>query len=258
MRKGNFVFALLMVYFTMSVSVFGVEAPLRIKAGFFKLEPHVMGEEGDKMPTGATIDLWNDYLAKEMNVQIEWVGPLPLLRLHNMLESGKLDLAVLMAKNEEREKKFLYPKTEYTKMKPGIAVLKTSGITEIKVPSDLYGKKIGYFSGGFLPPFMKNKNLKIENISSSNWLEFNYLKLKAKRIDAFYQSEIVSTKYSFKKLGDYGLFNFIELPGDANAIYSVFSKQNADLMAKYEAALATVYKKITYEQLLDKYLNEQP
>ncbi len=225
----------------------------KIKIGYFKLEPHIMDAEG-KLPVGATVDLWNDYLAKELDAVIQWAGPIPMLRLLKMLELGEIDAIALLAKNDERAAMFLYPKVEYTTMQPGMAVLKTSGVTKITTPSELYGKTIGYFSGGFLSPFMTDKKLTIGYIASADWLETNYKMLKVGRIFAFYETELVTIKYQFKALGDYDLFNFIELPDSPTLIYSVFSKSNAALMASYEAALSKVLKTVSYAKLLEKYL----
>ncbi len=134
----SFLFSSLMLFIT---AANGKET---IKIGYFKLEPHCMFE--NNVHGGALIDLWEKHLAPAMDVEIEWQGPLPPNRLFLALKEGELNSIALLAKNDEREKTFDFPKEMFFAMEAGIAMLKEYKLEKINAADDLFGITLWVFS----------------------------------------------------------------------------------------------------------------
>ncbi len=141
------------------------------KVGYFKLEPHAM--PGNQ---GAAVEYFK-IIAKKMNLlDISFVD-LPLTRLLAGLESGELDIILLLGKNPEREAKFIFPQEALFKMQPSLAVKSAQAIRDIKSVRDIFSLRIGIWQGGYYSPMMKDNRLKLEPMSGDDVIAQNSKKL---------------------------------------------------------------------------------
>jgi polar amino acid transport system substrate-binding protein len=227
-----------------------------IKLGYWVDEPQIFVNGAlDNHPKGALVDYWEKYIAPQMDVAIEWVGPLSLNRLQNSLDEGSIDASVLLAKNPERAQKFLFPSSSFTEMQPGLALLKSNPLNKIEKVADISNLKIGYMTGGVITPFMKDPSFKLDLITSNDHLFQNMQKLLTGRIDAVYHPELIIMKYVFSKHSDINNFRFLPLPEPSISLYSVFSKKaNPEFIKKYEVANEKL--KANYANLLKQYISE--
>ena len=88
------------------------------------LAPQVFIEKDGKPPIGAAVDYWEEYLAPEMKVNVEWVGPVNIRRLTKEALKGRIDAILVFAKNPERLKNFDFLDHSYTQMVAGLAFRK--------------------------------------------------------------------------------------------------------------------------------------
>lgn len=225
-----------------------------VKIGYFRLAPHVISEgKTDASPMGAAVDYWQ-HLAKEMGMTVEWVGPLPMKRLLASLERGIIDAILLLAKNKERADKFLYPEKPFADLAPGIMVKKSRGLEKVEDAGELAGMKIGYFSGGYVSPFMRDERIKLDLNASTQWLNINFKKFDGGRIDAVYNPDTVSLKYEYGKFGDTGKVRFIVLPEKGMGLYTVFSKKSrSGLVDRYNTAHGKLMGEHSYDDLIMRY-----
>lgn len=135
----------------------------------------------DKNPGGAAIDYWKKYIAPEMNVELEVVGPFPIMRVTKMLEEDKVDIIPNMTRVPEREAIFIYPETNMSEISSCLVVLNGSPIKRVAKQEDLLNMKIGYIKGGFVPPLLKHEKIIIELTSGTDYRQILLGKLLAKR-----------------------------------------------------------------------------
>ena len=206
-----------------------------VNIGFFEMQPWIVPHQGGK-PTGLAVDYWEKTLAPAMNVTLKWSGPTPMLRLLQQLEAGEIDAVVILSKTPEREKLFVYPKLSFVQFQPTLAVLKESRLAAVKSASDLAGVRIGYQQGGFVPPFLKDPQIKLDLISSPNWLQDNFAKLLASRVDAVFDVGTESLILLASMNGQAEKFRFVPLPVPPQPIFSAFARtpRGTALAAKYE------------------------
>ena len=194
------------------------------KIGFFALEPYVISAEGSGSPSGAAVDLWNEYLVPKLGIDLEWIGPLPFQRLLDLMERKEVDIILIAARNPERERVAYFPEQPYITMAPSITTLKSNNLGEIRSLDDLHGLVLGYFAGAFLPPFMVNDAITIDASTATDYVSVNYQKLTRHRIDGIFDLNTVTYLYEAKKRGLGNQVEVLKLPVDPTPIYSVFVK----------------------------------
>lgn len=244
---------ILPILFSLFVGITPSWAKDKIKIGYFVLEPHAFSENGKH--TGACIDIWEKFLAKEMDVEVEWSGPFPPLRLFDLLEVGEINAIVLLAKNDERVKRFDFPNQPFFLMEASIAVLKQNKMDALKSIDDLTGLRLGFFKDGFIPPTMRGDKIKWDLVTSTDWLEVNYKKLFSSRIDGVFNPESLANIYLAKKNGVLDKVNILTIPTTGAELYSVFSKKDKGrFMEKYNKAIFAVKLKEKYRPIVNGYL----
>jgi ABC-type amino acid transport substrate-binding protein len=227
-----------------------------LKIGYFELEPYVINGGEGKTPTGASVEYWEKYIAPKMKVESEWIAPLPMLRLLASLEDGEIDVVIVIAKNPDREKRFLFSENPYLTMKPSLVFLKNNPLSKISKIDDIFGMTIGYQEGAFMPPIMKNDKITIDFAKNTDYKKTNFDKLLAKRIDAILDVNDVSNVYTADKMKIWNQMKILLLPTDPTSIFTLFAKtdKGARLKASYDAVNNTLYKTKTFENLLKKFL----
>ncbi len=243
--------AIVAIFF--SAVLAAASAQQTIKVGYFENQPWVIPQEG-KDPTGAAVDFWQTVIAPSMKVKTQWVGPLPMARMLDDLQKGNLDAVLILGKNPEREKLFLYPKTSYLGMRVGLALLKENPLQAVKTTQDLEGMRIGYVQGAMIPDFVKSDKIVIDNISTTNWEQDDFVKMMNKRVDAVMNLNVESLIFQAGKAGYTDKFKFLMLPVQPSLIYTVFtnSARGSSLLKLYEEAVVKDPKAM--DSLIKKYI----
>lgn len=226
----------------------------KIRIGFFRNPPQAFCENGKCK--GGIIEYWNKYVGPLMGVDIEWVGPLPPVRLLESLEKGDINCIALLAKNNERAKLYDYPEKPFFMINSGIAVLKTSKLKKVSSADDLVGLTMGFFEKGFIHPSLKYKRIKWNLSSHTDWQDQNLKRVAGGWIDACYVPDISPLVYAIKMNPKYAKkLTVLAIPNTKKGLYSVFSKMdNGKYLKKYNIAHKAVLKKIRYQTILNKYL----
>ncbi|MFH0977179.1 MAG: transporter substrate-binding domain-containing protein [Spirochaetota bacterium] len=249
--KKSYIFVLFMLFlfFPLSSS-FSKE---KINIGYFSLEPHTISENNKHL--GAIIEFWEKYIAPEMNVELNWRGPLPPLRLFKSLENGEVNVIALLAKNPDRVKIFDFPNESFFIMEAGIAVTSDSKLNKINSVNDLFSLNLGFFQDGFIPPTLRDKRIKWNLVPATDWQTTNFNKLIAKRIDAAFNPESLSLIYEAKRLNIKNKVKILVIPNTKSELYSVFTKKdNGKYLKKYNQIISDKGIKEKYLGLLQKYI----
>jgi len=235
--------------------VSGVSAQDSIKIAYFELRPYAIPQPGGKDPIGASVDYWNEVVAPAMKVKVVWVGPTPMLRLLSQLEAGDVDAALVLGKNPDREKKFLYPNSPYFLFRPTIAVNKDSPLTEIKTQDDISGMRLGTAQGAVVPDFVKTAKVTWDNVTTPDWIHDSLVKLAAKRIDGVVDLGNAALAYDAAQTLP-GRFKFLSIPVTPAPIFTGFAKtaRGAAFLKAYNAVNDKNASKA--EELLKKYTGE--
>jgi len=228
-----------------------------LKIGYFTCPPHIYNNAGDAKPVGAAVDYWESVVAKKMNSKIEWVGPLPFSRYLTMLESGEIDVAVVLGKNAARQEFGYYSEGELYQAQSTILVLNDSVVKKVSDVNDIISLKIGYAQGQMISPLMQDKRIKWDMISASDWIEPNFQKLQLKRVDALFFIEGFVAQFNLKKDKLNEKIRLIPLPEATNPMFSVFSKKSViakEIFDKYNQIQKEQNKLNTYMTFLKRYI----
>ncbi len=210
-----------------------------MKVGFFIIAPHIFQDEFSLIPRGAAVD----HLiaaAREMNVAIEWIGPLPLTRLQKMLSDGELDASLMINKNKERETYLFFPAREITAVQSIFMLRVESSVAKITSVHDIQDFRVGFISAANETPFFhaNKKNFHVEYVSGSGWNEQNIQKLLNNRIDAIYDLNEFSLLFQATVMRVRERVKVLPLPELPGKVYVVFSKKSlygALFFKKYDA-----------------------
>ncbi|MCG8612343.1 MAG: transporter substrate-binding domain-containing protein [Pseudomonadales bacterium] len=230
-----------------------------LTVGLFNLAPHAFTDSADETQVkGAAIDYMERYIAPEMGVSIHWqVYPFSRLIMH--MEEGKLDAVLTLAKDGNREKRYLYPDSPLTYMQSGLAVLASSPLIKVQSPEDLLDTEIGFTKHGYLSPFMRDARLDINFIVGDlNAFRTMLRLLNAKRLDAVYNPTIMTLRFEARQLQISDHLRFIPLPEQKVGLYTVFCKGCSEALARYNHAHNERRQRTPYETLLSPYLAQSP
>ncbi|BBO88235.1 substrate-binding periplasmic protein [Desulfosarcina ovata] len=163
-----------------------------IKIGYFQLPPLQYFDNDTQTLRGATLTYFKE-MAAQLDYEVEWIGPMPLLRYSGMLEKGKLDGALGFHKNKITETFLHFLDEPLYYAQPILIVRKDNPLTGLHSIDDIVGYKIGTVVSlsGIYTPFFDNHRDKItlETLGSDTWLEQNFNKLLILRIDAIFDRQ---------------------------------------------------------------------
>lgn len=237
-----------------SISTFSHAETMRV--GYFITSPHVIIEPETNKLTGACVEFFEKYIAPEMGITVEWAaGASSIPRLLNQLENHTLDVGLVFAKNAERETILNYPQNPFLTSHTTLAFLKNHPINKIEKPEDIFGLIIGYGNKAHISPFMRNKKIIFDIVSSPDWMDVNLLKLLSGRNDAIFQPESSSLLYYIKKHKLEDRVKLISLP-ETVGLYTTFSKKaDKSLTERYDRAFEKINGTELYLQILSKYID---
>ena len=227
----------IVVLLAATLATAGAQQAIRI--GYWDNGPFVLGQPGGKPPVGSAVDYWTTVVAPALNVKVEWVGPTPLLRLMNQIQSGDIDAILIVARNPDREKVMLFPARPYISFQPALTVSKDNPLAAVKSQDDIAGMRVGYAEGAAVPEFMKTAKITWDNVSTATWIADGYKKLANKRVDAVFNLGLVGLQYEATR-GFADKFKFLTLPVPPSDIYTSFAKgdRGAAFLKAYDAVNA--------------------
>ena len=257
MKYGKFLFVLA----GMLISAGQTLAAESVKMGYFMLPPHQYSGNTDTdaanaKPRGASITYF-EALASKMGYEVEWVGPLPLLRLSEYLKTGKVEGAAGFNRNPELESFFHYPDSPMYFAQPVFIVRKDNPLTQIRSAGDIRGWCIGLtvsIADRYTPLIDEHRDMfTLEKLGGETWIKQNIMKLLAKRTDAFFDRQPYSILFVAAELQLDKQIKVLPVPDPPTPMYVVFSKtakQGQKLVQQCNAVMPQM--NLDYVQLVQK------
>jgi polar amino acid transport system substrate-binding protein len=236
----------------------GTEAPLRaqpIRIGYFTVAPHAMPGPGD-MPQGIAVEYFKR-VAREMQLEEMEFILLPLGRLLQDLENNRIDMALLLAKNDARAAKFVYPEHPFCVTKPSIAVSASNPLLRVTSVNDLLPLSFHETPANYRTTIMQDPRLKIEPLTGNDFTHRCYAMIVAGRIDACYQPDHYPIQFEALHKEFRPEVKILYLPDPPIGLYSVFSKIGAPhYLERYEKALAAVKQRCSYGEVFEEFITD--
>jgi len=222
--------------------------PFRV--GYFDLPPHT-GPGADAATPGIAISYFEKIAARMAVGKISY-SKMPLPRLLYMLERGELDMALLLAKDAERDARFLYPHQALFSTTAVLAVQASNPLASIHSVEDLLALRIGVWQSGYHSPLLNDPRLQLQTLSGDAVTSKGLKMVVAGRIDAFYVPDDYALQYEAKNLGSQARIKVLAMPEQRLELYSVFSRKNGNqYLPRYEKALQEVQAQQPYAAFFD-------
>jgi hypothetical protein len=225
--------------------------PLRV--GYFEVAPHAMPAPQNQ-PVGIAVEYFK-LIARKMSLSDMDFILLPLNRLLIELENNRLDMALLLAKNDARASKFVYPSKAFCVTKPSIAVSAANPLRKIISVEELIPLSFHETPGNYRAVTMRDPRLRIEPLAGNNFTSRCFGMILAGRTDACYQPDHYPIQFEAVRDQFASRIRILYLPDPPIGLYSVFSKTAAEIYIKrYEAALETVKRQQSYGTIFEKFI----
>ena len=213
-----------------------------IKMGYFEHHPHFITTE-DGTPRGATIAYF-EMVAEKMGYEVEWVGPLPMMRMNRMLNDGVLDGQPHETDIATYGETWYFADQPYHQAQAVFMVTQDNPLRSITTIEDVKGYRVGWIQHA--PPslfvYENQVHFQIDLIASNETMwERSLQKLLAGRIDAVHDLNLFTLPYIAKEMGIGDKVKTLILPEPPVPVYVVFSKQSPrgkELIEKYNQAQA--------------------
>lgn len=215
MRWPSSVFLIVVVFLQCAVAG-------AVSVGIYELPPHMM-RAGDKPPEGLVPEFLLNRVLKPNKLEVRW-SQAHFARILVDVQAGRLDMAVLVAKNKEREKKFLYSEVPLLKNQSGVVVAKNSKLQKINSIKDLKGLKLGHDWGSIVPDYFDDSGANFLFISGEDYFHRGLHLLKSNRVDGFF---VPTWSHGSYVLGQEHLkdkFTILPIPDSALDLYIIFNK----------------------------------
>ena len=224
--------------------------------GYFQHQPHqYVNKEGQVK--GATITYF-EKIANKMGYEVEWVGPLPLIRLYAYFEKGKeIDGVAHILKILDFEKYLYFGDKHYHLAQPIIAVTKENKLDKITSIEQIKGYRLWYLTVHSPSPFIRDNisHLQMWLVAPGKAMWRQSLKtLMAGRVDAIHDLNTFSIPYVAKKMNIDHQIKTLLLPEPPEPVYVGFCKNSPRgklLLEKYNKAQAELkFDHDDYEKLI--------
>ena len=210
-----------------------------LRVGYFDLPPHTplpeqAGSEG-------TAIAYFGKIAERMQLSEVSYQRYPLPRLLQMLQQGKLDMALILAKTPEREAALVYPAQPFAVVQPLLLVAHQHPLQQVETVEQLLPLRLGAWQDGYRSPMLRDPRLKLQTLSSNNVLIQSLHMIQAGRLEAFYYPDDLAVRYQVQHQGMQDRVRLLPLPKEEMQLYSVFSRAAASrYLQRYERAQAEV------------------
>ncbi len=222
-----------------------------VVAGVFTVAPYVMVHEGGT-PTGALIDYFDKEVAPRAGVTFRWTGPVSVARLARNLETGDFGFTPILTRTPERLSRYRFSPAPFMYFQPLLSVRTHSDLVEIKDQSSLYGMTVGYIEAAAFPDILKHPQIKLDLTGQADWESANLNKLKLRRIDAAYFSDVRTADY-FSRRGGVEM-RMVKLPVPRIALHAAYSLHlREDIARRIDAAIAAAGPP-DFDRLIQPYL----
>ncbi|WP_413612988.1 substrate-binding periplasmic protein [Bdellovibrio sp. HCB-110] len=213
-----------------------------VSVGIYDLPPHMIIAK-DNTPHGAVPEFFQKYVFKDPSLSVRW-NPAQFSRIMVDLENGRLDMAVLVAKNSDRERKFIFSNTPLYKTRSGIVVKKNGKLQKIESIHSLNGLQLGHDLGSIVPTYFKNSGVQFQFVSGEDYFSRTLSLLRSGRIDGFFVPTWSHGAYQLKKSKLSSEFSILEIPSGALDLYVVFGKKtDAKVIQTVNVALKNHHQK---------------
>lgn len=228
-----------------------------ITIAYFNVPPHVIFDtESKKIVGGALYKLLENHIAPLMRVKFQWDRtPSNIPRQMISLKKEQVDAIALLIFTPDRAKTYVYTKTPYIASMTAIAVLNTSKLRTITKVEDILHLKIGYATKTYLSPFMRDKRIKFDLISTPNFTHQNFQKLLKGRLTGVYAPDKANLLMTIKEMNLGKKVRLITLPERKGNTYVVFSKRNVAMAERFSKAFDEIDGRKKYIELLNEYLD---
>ena len=150
-------------------------------------------------------------------------------------------MAFFISKTPGREVDFYYPPKPYYVAQPGLAVMASSPLIQIKSAHDIRSLKIGIMGDNVLSDSMKQPELNLYPVAGDGIYERSLQMLALGRLDAVYSPDSNVLRIVARSQGLQEKIRVIDLPDPANGVYYAFSKSAShDFSARYAKALESI------------------
>lgn len=218
-----------------------------------KMPKYVVGTNAEFAPfeylekdqiVGFDVDLMN-LIAKYAGFEFEWKD-MAFDALMPSLQTKKIDLIIAgLTKTPDREKSISFSDS-YFASKQIVIVPKD---VEVSSFDDLVGKKVGVMLGFTGDTLMTEKEgVNVERYPAAY---AGLMALNEKKIDAVVLDQEVANKY----IVNYPDLKIADIPSDEELCCVGARKEDSELLAKVNEALAKIKESGEYDQLIKKYFN---
>lgn len=229
------------------------------KMGYFTVAPHIMVCDKSSRPCGALVEYIDKFILPQINYDIQWVGPMSILRLLDQMKKGNVDMAGLIAKNNEINlNEIIYTSNKVTHIGKWHLVtsvnLKNKKITKA---SELYGLNIAFYKSldKFNHPILADEKLKLYPMTGARWFERNFLMIERGRYDSAIMPEEAPIRYMLKKYKVASKYKVIPIPGMVFDFNFAFNKTPKGKLLKELFDKAMLKAPLTYEEYLKNYID---
>lgn len=220
--------------------------------GYFDLPPHTALSNGDDQAGAA--QAYFRHIALRMGLTDITFTRYPLPRLLLMLESGQLDMALMLGKNPERAAHLLYPQQPYYVASPVLALQQGHALSRIASVDDLQGLRLGVWQSGYLSPLLRGRDAQLTTLTGDQVLNKGLGMLAAGRFDGFYFPDAYSVQFELRRAQLQTQIKVLPMPEPGVAVYSVFSlRAGKRYLAAYEQALSDEQVVSRYEDFLQQH-----
>ncbi len=232
-------------------------AEQEIRIAYLNISPFVIYSRDEKEVTGGALyEFLEQHIGPEMGVKFVWErSPSSIPRQLDSIENRSVDAIALLTYTPERSQKYAFTATPFFSSSPAIAVLESNKIEKVDKVEDILSFKIGYGRDTYLSPFMRDKRLNFDLITSSHLNEQNIHKLMLSLIDAVYAPDSASLLAVIKGLKYENDIKVIKLPENKSPNHVVFAKDLESVATRYNEAFRKIDGERTFMQIMSKYID---
>lgn len=236
---------LLWMMVVISVATVGRSARAEpIKMAWFVLPPHIYSDEHTGQPRGAGVTYFEAVAAK-MGYTVDWGVPLPIARFADMVHNARDGVVGLLfgMKFPKFEQFLHFTDIPFYEVQAILAVRKDTPLTAIHSIDDIAGYRIGFAggAGSYTPSLEVHRDrLHFEEIFGVNWVVQNLRKLVIGRIDAVFDRNAHTLRFTAAQVKLDTQIKILPLPDPPVPVYVAFSKaapQGERLTKEYNAAV---------------------
>lgn len=228
------------------------DQPEVVNIAYFELIPHI-----EKGPDGKLKGPALEYVKlvlKEMGIEHFTLKGFPVQRAFQMLVLGEADIILFAAKtpNTIRED-FILTERDVTTIQPGLIVNKNHQLSVPLEFSQLTGKDLAFWSGGYVPNFLQHESINLIKIAGEEVYKRGFMLVRHDRVDGFFHVDSMALEWWLQTSDKNQFLELLELPYTVR-VKSIFSKDSDQrYRLRYEAALEKVQQRMSYRDFFFDY-----